>query len=299
MGEDKIKVLYVAGWGRSGSTVLGNILGQLEGFVHVGELLYVWERGLLGDWSCGCGAPFRECEVWGAVLKKAFGDTDRIDLPEMARLRVDSVRTRHLPLAFVPGGERVLKPRLDKYSGTLENLYRAIRSSTGCDVIVDSSKFPSYGYLLEQIPTIDLRVVHLVRDPRAAAYSWVRAQSRNYPARSSLLWMAWNVAAEAFWRPSPERYALLRYEDFVAKPRESVGRVLELVQEETSSLPFVDEREVRIEVCHTVSGNPNRFRTGPIELRPDEEWRTKMKKKDRALVTALTWPLLLRYGYLG
>jgi hypothetical protein len=32
MANDKIKVLYIAGWGRSGSTILGNILGQVAGF---------------------------------------------------------------------------------------------------------------------------------------------------------------------------------------------------------------------------------------------------------------------------
>ena len=48
---------------------------------------------------------------------------------------------------------------------------------------------------------------------------------------------------------------------------------------------------------HSVSGNPNRFGTGEVELRADEEWRRAMRTVDRGLVTALTWPLLLRYRY--
>lgn len=42
----EVKVLYIAGWGRSGSTILDNVLGQVEGFFSGGELSYLWERGL-------------------------------------------------------------------------------------------------------------------------------------------------------------------------------------------------------------------------------------------------------------
>lgn len=39
-----VKVLYVIGWGRSGSTILDNVLGQLDGCFSTGELHYFWER---------------------------------------------------------------------------------------------------------------------------------------------------------------------------------------------------------------------------------------------------------------
>ena len=35
-------VLYIGGWGRSGSTLLSHLLGGLDGMVSVGELRYVW-----------------------------------------------------------------------------------------------------------------------------------------------------------------------------------------------------------------------------------------------------------------
>ena len=58
-------------------------------------------------------------------------------------------------------------------------------------------------------------------------------------------------------------------------------------------------REISLSVDHTVSGNPSRFRTGKIELRPDEEWKVKMRGADKNIVLALTAPLLLTYGYPG
>lgn len=43
----KIRVLYIVGSGRSGSTIIGNILGRIEGFSHVGELRYIWDRNII------------------------------------------------------------------------------------------------------------------------------------------------------------------------------------------------------------------------------------------------------------
>lgn len=48
---------------------------------------------------------------------------------------------------------------------------------------------------------------------------------------------------------------------------------------------------------HTVAGNPLRFERGAITVRPDVEWRAGLAPGARRLVTALTWPLLLRYGF--
>ena len=53
------------GW--SGSTLLGNVLGELAGAVHVGELRALWDEGLLAGGTCGCGRPLAECERWSAI----------------------------------------------------------------------------------------------------------------------------------------------------------------------------------------------------------------------------------------
>ena len=74
-----MKVLYVAGSGRSGSTIVDNILGQLDGVGRVGEVRFLWERGMLEDRTCGCGAAFSACPFWRAVLERAFGGPAGVD----------------------------------------------------------------------------------------------------------------------------------------------------------------------------------------------------------------------------
>jgi hypothetical protein len=90
---------------------------------------------------------------------------------------------------------------------------------------------------------------------------------------------------------------MLRYEDFVAEPRRTIEQALEVVDEGTAPLPHVGEHEVQLGMNHNIWGNPNRFQTGPVRLRPDDEWDSRMRLEDRRLITALTFPLLARYGY--
>jgi hypothetical protein len=303
-----VKVLYVAGLGRSGSTILANTLGQGEGFFSGGELNFIWKHALIENRLCGCGRPTRECPFWGRVFDGEFGGQSEDLAREMMRLQYSGPRTRHIPLMLTDGGREKIRARLGKFLDNTGRLYKAIRSVSGSRVVVDTSKEPAYGYALGMVPGIDLRVLHLVRDPRAAAYSWAKKKRQpdsadrefmhqKTPAQSAVLWDAWNAAIEALWRRTPEKYLRLRYEDFIAEPRASFEAMLKLVGEEGSELPLVGEREVKLGISHTVSGNPNRFDTGAVELKQDQAWTEKMSPRDQRLVTALTVPLLKRYHY--
>jgi hypothetical protein len=303
-----VKVLYVVGLGRSGSTILSNSLGQIPGFFSGGELNFIWRHNVIENRLCGCGRPFRECPVWTKVMDEAYGGMDGVDPREMMRLQNLGTRTRHIPSMLTEKGRRTLAERLEKLLISYGRLYEAIGEVTGSRVIVDSSKEPAHGFAMGMVPGVDFYALHLVRDPRAAAYSWSKKKPqpdtdtrehmvRFSPTKSSALWDSWNASAEALWRRTPERYLRIRYENFVSHPRESFEKILRLVGEADAEPPLVGEREVKLGVSHTVSGNPNRFETGAVELRPDREWISKMSPRNKALVTALTLPLLKHYGY--
>ena len=309
MNDPAVKVLLIMGWTRSGSTILDNLLGEIDGFFSSGELHYIWERGLLEKRLCACGTEIERCEVWGAVLKEAFGD----NLPDpaaVARWQCDAVRVRHtwklLRQARVPSGWRPL----DSYAPVATGLYKAIGRVTGARVVVDSSKRPSDAALLQLLPDIDPYYLHLVRDPRGVAYSWKRRR-REYdrgdrPAEmprhgsvySTFGWSEVNIAAEAVRRRvDPRRSMLVRYEDFITNPRRTLLDVARLVGEEPEQLPVSDDRIASLNRNHAASGNPSRFKTGPIKLKPDEEWKAKLKKRDLIIATGMGFPLIRRYGY--
>jgi hypothetical protein len=203
-----------------------------------------------------------------------------------------------------------MKTLLEECDPFLERLYRAIQRVSGAKVIVDPSKRYTYAVLLSLLPFADLRVVHLVRDSRAVAYSWEKSKEssavvggrlmpRISPAQTTRNWSLRNYSYDSL--SGFARLSRLRYEDFVGDPAFYLPETLARLgfDEEAGGPPVIRGREISLSVDHTVSGNPSRFRTGNIELRPDEEWKVKMRGADKNIVTALTAPLLLRYGYLG
>lgn len=301
-----IKVVYIAGAGRSGSTILANILGQIDGFFSAGELYHLW-LSPADQRLCGCTRKLSECDVWKEVFKRLFGSTN-IDTQALLRWRNSGARTRYLPMLLMPVLRARLQRQLQGYLKLTESLYHTLSAVTGDRVIVDSSKVTVYACLLGMIPTIDLHVIHLVRDPRAVAFSFLRhkphptlngvVDSPRYNiARSAMLWDGFNVSTELLLRHFAHRYTLVRYEDFAAYPQQTVRRLLDDIDENAATTPFLHKHEVELGQHHTVGGNPDRFRTGRVALRLDDEWQSAMNPWQRRAVGLMTWPWRLRYRY--
>jgi hypothetical protein len=299
-----VKVLAIVGWGRSGSTILDNLLGELDGFFSGGEVHNLWRRGLLMGHTCGCGAPVAECEVWSRVLAEAsIAGHDRAR--RVVEWQRDTARTRHVARLLAQREHSSRRPVLELYADTLGKLYRAIANITGDRVVVDSSKRPAHASILRLVSGIEPYVVHLVRDPRAVAYSRRRGKvgvdrdMRSYGVvHSTLGWLGRNLASEAVRRRyAPGRSMLVRYEDFVARPEQTLTAIAAHVGERITHTPVQDGQTALLGPNHAVAGNPSRFRTGRVELRQDTAWRTEQRRTDRVVATALATPLLHRYRY--
>ena len=61
--------------------------------------------------------------------------------------------------------------------------------------------------------------------------------------------------------------------------------------------PGFPAKRVVLGANHTVSGNPSRFVTGPIDLVLDDAWRTELPIETRRLVERITVPYRGRFGY--
>jgi len=305
-----VTVLYIGGLGRSGSTLVERLTGQLPGACAVGEVVHLWQRGITEGERCGCGQPFRQCPFWEQAGKAAFGGWDEIDTGRIAALRARVDRNRFIPrLAARPAGGKGPGPgpALDEYTSYYARLYAAIAEVSGCELVVDSSKHPSLAHCLRRQDGVDLRVLHLVRDSRAVAYSWGRAVRRPDTDRESYMTRYSPAVAAAQWNGQNTAFHLLRgipvkrlkYEDFVAAPADALRRIAEF-----AGLPpadgsaFTGPGWADLECGHSVSGNPMRFATGRVPVRRDERWRDGLPAGQRREVTALTLPLLAAYGYM-
>lgn len=307
------RVVYLAGMGRSGSTLTERLLGELPGVCVAGETVHLWQRGVTANERCGCGAAFRRCDFWSAVAGLAFGGWADLDVARIRALRARIDRTRHIPLLSLSSMPRSARRDLDEYTNYYQRLYQAIAKTSGCSTVVDSSKHASLAFCLSRRADIDLRVIHQVRDSRAVAYSWSTwvgrpeavagsLMTRYSPLRAAREWDLQNGALQLLARGRTP-VLRVRYEDLASAVKPTL-RLLSRFAGLTAGEPALSfvgggqqQQWAELGSAHTAAGNPMRFTTGKIAIRPDERWRTAMPDSHRRAVTALTLPLLGYYGY--
>ena len=307
-----VRVLFVGGLGRSGSTLLDRMLGRLDDVWSVGELVHLWERGLKENNRCGCGQRFADCRFWRRVGQVAFGGWHTLDVDQVLALKASVDRNRFVPLMVWPGLSPGYRARLERYLDLLERLYAAVREVSGRPLVVDASKHASAAFLVRRMGGVDLRLVHLVRDSRGVAFSWTKRMRRaevvsgdalmatDTPLRMSARYLGYNLLFHLL-RALGVRGLLLRYESLVRDPAGELARVLAFAGHPPAAgdLGFVGDGWVELGPSHALAGNPMRFRSGRVPLAVDEAWRGRLRRRHRLLTLASTWPLLLRYGYLG
>lgn len=297
--------VYLGAVGRSGTTLLERTLATSDHIVALGEVVHLWARGVRDDEPCACGQPFSVCEFWTEVGQRGFGGWNRVDFEQLTRDRRAVDRNRYIlwlacpraaPKAFREARERLLDVLAALYGAITETAHEY--SDGNVEILIDSSKHPSYLLLLRRVRGVDVRLLHVVRDPRGVAHSWSKhvtrpesgeAMERLGTARACARWVSHNLLFGLIAVFTPSRRLI--YERFAVSPVE-LGRVVdELVPESRPIRLDIRDRTIRLGVDHTVSGNPMRFATGEVELRADERWHAEMPRVPRLAVSTLTWPL--------
>jgi hypothetical protein len=300
------RVLYLGGLGRSGTTLVERLLGELPSVRALGEVVHLWQRDILNDERCGCGARFSACTFWRRVGERAFGGWTNVDVARIHALRAAVERTRHIPRLVAA---QQAPPDVREYAGFYARVYAAAADVAGARVVVDSSKHSALAHVLRWADDVDLRVVHVVRDARGVAYSWTKTvtrpetdgaaeMTRYSPGRSALLWNAHNAAFGLLARRGvPVRR--IRYEQFLADPR-TVLRELATYADipiANGDLRFLGDGHADLSVGHSAAGNPMRFTVGRLPLRRDDAWVRALPSGQRRLVGAVCAPMLRAYGY--
>ena len=301
-----MKVISIVSAPRSGSTLLDTLLGSVDGVFSGGELRYLWERGVMERRRCGCGVEVPKCVLWSKVLSAP--SLAHLDPIEVAHWQHSLARVRHTRRLLKAASSSVRDPQLSRLISTMTALYKETGRLTGARVIVDSSKRPADAALVALLPGIQSIVVHLVRDPRAVAYSWHRRkpefdhesrpemEQRNV-VRVAANWLWHNEVASIIprWMPSVP-FLRVRYEDILTRPALWLARILACAGE-PGPTPSIHDHIASLPPNHTVSGNPSRFITGEVELRLDNEWRSAMGAAAWSAATAISIPSLRKYGY--
>jgi hypothetical protein len=306
----ELDVVYISGAPRSGTTVLGIALGQLQDTCDVGELWALWRPAYRSGDLCGCGLPVRDCEFWRAVVERALGPNFEARGASMGALHKRVLGTLSAPRVWLHVSGRRRRTEYDDYADLLGHHYRAIAEVSGARVIVDSSKMASDALLASTIPGVRLTVIHLVRDPRAVAWSWHRQRRQPGPdgraiapqgaLASAARWDAYNTFAELLLAPRVSgRFRCVRYEDLLADPTSQIPELARFIGRDPATVRIGGDPPhlAMTRPAHPVWGNPVRTSTGDIALRTDTEWHTEVPAGMGVGATLATLPLLVRYGY--
>jgi len=269
------KLLYIGGYGRSGSTLLEYLLAARSDVVACGEIMACAHE--LTAPRCSCGQPRNLCPVWGAVLARG-----------------------------APSGSWTHQALTRALLASVANDYA---------LLIDSSKtaWQSFRmpFVFRQELGEDFRLIHTVRDPHGVCWSNVAGKRRrrgkllpeiqNSPRRfirhlrTLLGWWAANLDCEVFaWR-HPTQYVRVRYEDLVNAPEETLDQIFRKLR--LGPGPKLDDLSIS-KNRHQLFGNRVRYRApSRSDIRPDVRWTKEMKPLDRWLVSAFSWPLRARYDY--
>lgn len=301
-----MEVIYISGYGRSGSTLLDILLGNAPGIVGVGELDL-----LARDWEargCSCGAAYEACPFWSRVRRLTDEATGEHSLASREKILR---RVENLPVFPALLAGLLPAQRKSEYRTFVHAELAAIAAVSGCDAILDSSKSAreaaGRAFALRHVAGVDVRVLHLVRDGRAVLWSVKRGDNVrlgegaegegaafSFPTVRALGgWVLANLLALVTRAAlGPRAVLTVRYEDLVRDPSAELRRIGTFLGRDLGAVIERVERGESFPVSHNTGGNRLR-KAGAVRIREDREWETKLGRPERALYWTFGWPIAL------
>lgn len=299
-------VVYIGGYGRSGSTLLERILASNYRLFALGELARLPIILAENSWTCSCGEDLQDCEFWSNFMNNSSVNNKSLER---------WLRLQHQNESFSGLWKKFFSRRKSKeYQELIEVIFKEFFNllPDSVDYVIDSSKTARKSFFrpLEISCNTDLNVklIHLVRDGRGCMWSNLKGSNRkmergeppNLPfaaLRTVISWPLANTAPHLFaWLVGGENYLQVRYEDFVNEPSNSLHRIGEYLNVDLTPQIEMLEKQEAVPVSHQLAGNRIR-KEESIVLKEDTDWRRNLKFWHHLLYWLGDWPWALKYGY--
>jgi hypothetical protein len=303
------------------------LIGAHPEAVTVGELKAT-SLGSVERYRCSCGELIRQCTFWAQVKERMASRGLEFDVAQ-ARTNILETRSRYAarllrPLHRGPLAEFCRDAALGVSSSWRKHvadiqarnvaLIHAICELSGAHVVVDSSKLGLRLKYLLRTPSLDVKVIRLIRDGRGVALTYVNptdfadaSDVRRRGGGSGLdagrrQGLDMRDAAREWRRSNEEADALLggldksqwtevRYEDLCGNPADTLRRLCTFVGIDPACA-VVNFRSV----VHHVVGNGMRH-DSTSEVRLDERWRSELDATQLSEFDSIAGDLNRRYGY--
>ena len=294
--------------GHSGSSLLNLVLGAHSQITSTGELMSL--QNVYSYENCACGRRLNNCPFWQEVIDLVTtaaaipldGFSHALPMRDGAYRHRRTAAQRCHELLLLTANRHTLPIFKSLGGGVRRSLFAAsnnydvlaaVARLAGTPVVVDSSKNPFRTRSLFFAHPDDLRVIHMVRDGRAVARSWVKAYGKFDYAGAARQWLYRDSAIRMAIRDIPEsRRIRLRYEDLCRSPETALDRICDFLglkyEPEMISYLASERHDVHINLrpLHQQS-----------EIQLDERWKEEVTSDQMSQFARIAGKLNRLYGY--
>lgn len=308
-GEQR-RIVFVVCPSYHGATLLALMLNNHSQVTALGDTLP--HRGA-GD-ICACGEVVERCSFWQAIsadletsrfaglplllpilpwpLTRRQMEGSAIGLSGNTRLNRAAGRVAGKVVDLgAPVAWRLRPQAVDDFAALYRSFYGLVLDAHGTSLFVDGSKSWRRAALLTRAlkPEADVKVVHLIRDPRGFALS--RRSHGGAPLEESgWLWSDLHDRMESLQALAP--YLSMRYEDLCSDPGAELSRLFEFLQ--IAPEPVVTAPKYPAK--HHLIGN-NMLRSFDGDVRLDIRWQTELSGAEQRIVLDSAGKFAERMGY--
>jgi hypothetical protein len=304
----RIRYVCLPGSRFTGSTLLGSLLNEHPDCASIGAATGLIRQTDIVTYRCSCGELFRECEFWNHIAARTRALGHPVNVFETnfwnTHLRLSRNRLTNALLARSLGWDPLTRVRdvvvgmfpgaraaISRMGWNTWSLASAVLERTGKTVFVDTARDHQRPKYLGHLPMLDVKVIHLVRDPRGNSASIMKHTGVDV-ATAARQWTHSNVEAARVRRYLPqERWMSLHYEALCADPAGVLDRISDFLG---IGRPMM-QHGFRNPDSHII-GNKMRMK-GLGEIREDLSWQTKLGRAELSTIARITGPTSRSLGY--
>jgi hypothetical protein len=303
-----LRYVCIPGSPFTGSTLLGSLLNEHPECASIGAAIGLLPRADLSTYRCSCGKLFQECEFWSYIAARTRTLGHPVNVYETnfwnTHLRLSPHHLINAVLVRSLGWDPINRIRdavvlktagartaISEMGWNTWSLATAVLQRTGKTVFVDTSRDHQRPKYLAMHPLLDIRVIHLVRDPRGNTASIMKHTGAD-AATAARQWRHYNVEAARIRRYlPPESWMSLHYEELCADPAAVLDQISDFLQVGRATLQ-PGSRSVESHVI----GNKARLK-GHSEIREDRSWQTTLAGSDLARIARIAGPTSRSFGF--
>lgn len=298
-----VKVLYIAGAGRSGSTFLSLMLSQHAQAQNIGQIRDL-PAAQTDKAPCSCRQAVPDCPFWGpviAAMEARYGAGVLQNLTESMQAfgKAAAGDTRWGDA----GVRRALQTGHAEFLEAFGALYAAASQQAEERMLIDSSKSVDLCLALSLLPQVELKILNLVRDPRAVAVSWAKVLKRPKVLRGRTRnWAGRQKRLDILRAHAPQDFMQLRYEDLTEDPQAWTGRIQDWAGLERDLSLFTGFNTAgiswdRAHLFPPANATVLKERKESIEVKPAGSWKRPENAELHEMAEELTFPFAESLGY--